>query len=272
MMKALKSDKNFLVIDLGNSTLSSSIFQNDKIVFFKKYISNNVRCYGDFKELLSVLVHDLCEKDISVDEIIFSSVVSNKTSECIKGLKHFFNADIHLITNEIKTPYIMSNSSEIGSDIYANLVEGRIKSHTKPCIIVDFGTALTVSCTDDSGKVIGVVIYPGTRSCIESLFNNAPILRKLYNRQTEDDSQNHVINEQIKADNTKKAIDVGMCYGTAGAVISIINFFKKQLNNECYLIATGGDSNTFAPFIKEFDEIDELHTLKGIYHIYQKAI
>ena len=162
------------------------------------------------------------------------------------------------------------NTGEIGSDIYANLVEGRIKCPQKPCVVVDFGTAMTVSAVNDKGDVTGVVIYPGVQTKKESLFNKAPLLQKLYKKQT--DKNPVEINQNTKADNTKKAIDIGMYYGTSGAVKSIVSFFENQINKDCYLLATGGDSGVFAPFIGVFDETDELHTLKGIYHIYKYAL
>ena len=270
MMKSLKSDKSFLVIDLGNSTLAAAVFHNEQVVFFNKYFSALSINYKDFKDLVFNLNEDLNKANIIIDEIVFSSVVKTKTPLCLKALKHYFKKDSNIITNNIKTPYVNLNTEEIGSDIYANLVEGRIKCPQKPCVVVDFGTAMTVSAVNDKGDVTGVVIYPGVQTKRESLFNKAPLLQKLYKKQI---GKNPVeINQNTKADNTKKAIDIGMYYGTSGAVKSIVGFFENQINKDCYLLATGGDSGVFAPFIGAFDETDELHTLKGIYHIYKYAL
>ena len=164
MMKSLKSDKSFLVIDLGNSTLAACVFHNEQVVFFNKYISALSINYKDFKDLVFNLNEDLNKAEIRIDEIIFSSVVNSKTALCLKALKHYFKKDSNIITNEIKTPYVNLNTGEIGSDIYANLVEGRIKCPQKPCVVVDFGTAMTVSAVNDKGDVTGVVIYPGVQT------------------------------------------------------------------------------------------------------------
>lgn len=265
-MATLKSDKCILVFDLGNSTLASALFKNDDIVFFKKYISSNTNTVKDFHQLIKVIKYDVAIKCEKIDEILLSSVVTSKTEICSNALKDVFGENVTIVSNTKMTPFVSTYNSEIGTDIYANLVEARVKNNNTPCIVVDFGTALTISAIDKRGAIIGVVIRPGILTSLKGLFRSAPLLETLYN------NNNHiVVSDSTKADNTQNAIDIGLYYGTKGEVKEICEFYKKQAQSDCYIIATGGEAEKYAPFIGIFDEIDEKHTLKGIYDIYYRA-
>lgn len=265
-MATLKSDKCILVFDLGNSTLATALFKNDEIIFFKKYISSNTNTVKDFGQLIKAIKDDVVIKCEKIDEILLSSVVSSKTEICTNVLKDVFGKRVTIVSNTKGAPFVNTYNSEIGTDILANLVEARVKNKSTPCIVVDFGTALTISAIDKNGTIIGVVIRPGIQTSLKGLFTSAPLLETLY------DENNHVVvSDNTKADNTQNAIDIGLYYGTKGEVKEICEFYKKQAQSDCYIIATGGEAEKFAPFIGIFDEIDEKHTLKGIYDIYYRA-
>ena len=53
-------------------------------------------------------------------------------------------------------------------------------------------------------------------------------------------------------------------FGYAGLVNEMIKRGEAELNEEVFVIATGGLSKTIAPLIKRINLLDKTHTLNGL--------
>ena len=128
-----------LVVDIGNSSITSAIFDNDELVEKFDAETNKNSTSEDFKEYL--------EKTFKAEKIngcVICSVVDEITHEFELACQQVFgikpitvSADLNLGI-ELKTDKPLS----IGADRLAN-VFGALK-YPLPAIVVDIGTAVTL--------------------------------------------------------------------------------------------------------------------------------
>lgn len=259
-MMAQKSNRD-IVLDLGNSTVSSAIFEDGNIIETWKIPSQDLLSSHEFKR---AIVDSLpFERDeLNISSVYVSSVVHNKTENLIKALVSIFGDCVKKASIDVRNTLIdrTTISNELGVDIYANLVEARVKKPGDDVIVVDFGTALTVSLIDSNGHVKGVAIAPGIKSSLRGLLSVAPALSSY--------ADNLNIPLSSLGEDTETAINAGMFYGARGMVRELVHQMERENGKKCYHIATGGHSRMFAPFVDIFDEIDVNHTIKGIYNIF----
>lgn len=256
-----QKSKYSIVFDLGNSTVTSALFENGEIKETWRIPSFDLESVNDFKAaILSSLPFE--KNEIKLDNVVASSVVFPKTRSLVTALDELFHTKVHLASlnavSKLIEPSTISN--ELGVDIYANLVEARVKKPQDDVIIVDFGTALTYSIVNSMGYVKGVAIAPGVKTGLRGLLQYAPLLSQYASELS--------IPLSTFGDDTKSAIDAGVFYSVRGMVREMIHEMEKENGRKCYRIATGGQARIFAPFADIFDEIDTEHTIKGIYNIF----
>jgi type III pantothenate kinase len=148
---------------------------------------------------------------------------------------------------------------EIGSDLLANAVAGYAKYQDK-CIVVDFGTALSITIVGEGGKLLGGSIAPGLKSAMKALSSNTAQLPFVQLEAP----------PSVIGRNTIHAIQSGVVLGYVGLVESLIKRIKAELGESAKVIATGGLAEVIAPHTDQFDAIDPWLTLDGLRLIAQR--
>jgi type III pantothenate kinase len=155
-----------------------------------------------------------------------------------------------------KLPLQVLNPYEIGSDLVANAMGAYMKMK-RTCIVADFGTALTFTTISGEGKILGVSIVPGLRTAIKALSQNTA---KLFDVPLETPTS-------ALGKNTITAIQSGLVIGYDGLVRSMVTAIRKELNEECPAIATGGLSFVITSLKGFFVSIEPNLTLDGLREI-----
>lgn len=130
------------------------------------------------------------------------------------------------------------------------------------CVVVDFGTAVTVDLVDDEGTLLGGAILPGLRLQLRALHEHTAQLPL-----TEPG-----IPQLAYGRNTVEAIQVGVCRGLAGAVRGIVEGYATSLNHWPQVLGTGGDVTFMAPHCDFLDTLVKDLTLTGIGLAYSKHL
>jgi len=199
----------------------------------------------------------------SVKKIVLSSVVPELTDRIHKVIRTLFEKDPILLGPVIykNLPLEVLNPYEIGSDLVANAM-GAFMKMKKTCIVADFGTALTFTTISGTGKILGVSIVPGLRTAIKALSQNTA---RLFDVPLETP-------KSALGTSTITAIQSGLVIGYDGLVRSMITAIRKELNEECPAIATGGLSFVITSLKGFFESIEPNLTLDGLREIaeYQK--
>jgi type III pantothenate kinase len=198
-----------------------------------------------------------------VQKLVLSSVVPGLTEKIHKVIRTLFEKEPVLLGPTVyeNLPIEVLNPYEIGSDLVANAMGAYMKMK-RSCIVADFGTALTFTTISGSGKILGVSIVPGLRTAIKALSQNTA---RLFDVPLETPSS-------ALGKSTITAIQSGLVIGYDGLVRSMIEAIRKELNEDCPAIATGGLSFVITSLKGFFHSIEPNLTLDGLREIaeYQK--
>jgi type III pantothenate kinase len=152
-----------------------------------------------------------------------------------------------------KLPVEIIRADEIGTDIVADATAAFIR-YGGPCMVIDFGTALTFTTISESGKILGVAIAPGLMTALKSLTGNTAQLRDVQ----------LIAPPSALGDNTIHAIQSGIVLGFAGLVDSMVARTETELSGKLNVIATGGLSSVLKGISERIQVIDENLTLDGL--------
>ena len=153
----------------------------------------------------------------------------------------------------------MDNPAQLGSDLVVNAVAG-IAEYPVPLLILDLGTANTVSVIDKNKNYIGGMIYPGIGVSLDSLTARASQLGGIGIEAP----------ENIIGKNTVECMKSGIIYSSAAAIDGIIDRLQDELEGEATVIATGGLAKKIVPHCKREIILDDDLLLKGLAVIYRK--
>ena len=247
---------SLLVIDIGNSNVSISVFiQKEKkwlpikTLSTQHILSKNIST----QNIRNVLSYNFL--DISC--VAISSVVPELNTYIETETKKLYSCPLHNIHTTMLSPLQKPIPSELGSDLFANAVAAYNKSKGKASITVDFGTALSFIATQSSGSIAGVIIAPGVNISLQALVKNTSLLQDITLQYP----------SSTLGKTTEHALQSGIILGNEQLVIGLCKRIKAELQEPCCCYATGGNTKLFPPLTQYFDEIDMYHTMKGIAHI-----
>ncbi|WP_185864375.1 type III pantothenate kinase [Blattabacterium cuenoti] len=247
-----------LTINIGNSSIHFGLFNNNySLKCNSSWIinSNPHRSLDEYIILFKNIYQQYGVISKLVKNIVIGSVVPTLTDIIEQSLY-----EIHKIKPIIVDGYSYSPvkhySHQLGTDLYANAIAAYTlykKKHT--ILVVDFGTALSLTCVDEYGFIKGIIIAPGINSSLSALIENTAQLS-----QIELKKPSQILGKYT----TESCIQSGIIYGYLGMVEGLISRINKELRTNCFVVATGGLSHIYAPLTKEIHIKDKLHTIKGL--------
>lgn len=189
------------------------------------------------------------------DAVLLCSVVPEKAQVIEQLLEHLTAKPLKKLTPSsnlgIGINYPMP--SQIGADRLANSIAANAL-YGSPCIVIDFGTAVTFDIIED-GNYQGGVIAPGLGAMTDYLASKTALLPKITLTEP----------ESAIGKSTEKAMDIGAVYGYRGLVREIIMELCKEMKSTPTVICTGGDGELITNGLP--DIIQHYHpsiTLEGI--------
>ena len=153
----------------------------------------------------------------------------------------------------------MDNPGQVGSDLIVNAVAG-LKYYGAPIIIIDMGTATTISVIDQKKHYIGGMILPGVKVSLEALVSGTSQLPRISLEAP----------RKLIGTNTIDCMKSGIIMGQASCLDSMIDRIWEDLGYETAVVATGGLSGCIVPHCKRTVVYDNELTLKGLGIIYRK--
>ena len=116
----------------------------------------------------------------NVQGVILSTVVPQLKEDISEILYSIFKLDVTVVGPNLydELSYEVPRPYEIGTDLVSNAYAA-FRKYQQPCIIVDFGTALTFTTVSDVGYIKGVAIAPGIKTAMKALSNNTAQLPEI---------------------------------------------------------------------------------------------
>ena len=247
---------NSIVINIGNTNIRFGIFDKDNCDI--SWVINT-KPYKTSDELFVhfTMMYQTYKVDVEkIDKIIIGSVVPQLTMDVRSAIKKIHHKEPIIVDRNTPSP-VTHKSKQMGTDIYANLVAAHFLYPNRKKIIIDFGTALTASCLNEEGESIGVIIAPGIITALNSLINQTAQLPEI----------ELVKPKSVLGQDTITCMQSGMVYGYLGMVEGFIDRINDEVEDDCFVVATGGVSHVYKPLTDKIHVSDRLHTLKGLYYL-----
>jgi len=247
----------FVAIDIGNTNITVGVLINQDWQEFR-ISSEETEPLGYYTQQLKQIADDF--KGESIEGVGVSSVVPHLTDLIVDATKIVLHKDPVLVRSKWykHLPISTNNPEELGTDLFLNALAGFLKTKG-PCLIVDFGTALTYTMVNKNQEIEGVAIAPGIRTSMKSLAGNAAQLPEIP----------LVLPKKLLGKNTAEAMNSGILWGFVGQVNYMVEKIKTTVDYKVYTIATGGLSEVLDPLTETFDEIDRNLTVNGIYEFFK---
>jgi type III pantothenate kinase len=244
-----------LSIDIGNTNIVFGIADQDNWVKIWRIQTDWSKTADEYEVIFRSLFSSSEIEVSAISKTILSSVVPGLIRPFQEMLGHLLDHSPIVVGPSIydKLPIEILNPFEIGTDIVADATATFMK-YAGPCMVIDFGTAITFTTISKAGRILGVAIAPGLLTALKSLKGNTAQLPDVQLLEP----------PSVLGDNTVHAIQSGLVYGFAGLVDSMISRTESELGLKLTVIATGGLSFILRNISTKIQIIDENLTLDGL--------
>ena len=252
-----------LAIDCENSLITVGCINQDGAVEFVFRIPTDIgeTEFGYAAKIKQILA--LRQIDCSqFSGAILSCVVPPLNDTLIHAAKWMTGLEPLVVGAGIKTGLhlLINDPGTVAADLVSSAVAAK-EEYPLPAIIVDMGTATTVTVVDERARFIGGAILPGVGIATEALAQKTSLLPHI---------DLHPPKNAIAA-NTVDCMRSGVVYGSAGAVDGVIERLGEELNNiPASVVATGEFAKFITPYCRHTMVLDETLRLRGLKYIWDK--
>ncbi len=242
-----------ILVDIGNSNIVLAKYKNG-IHETYRFNTDRHKSVDEYYVLLQYVLQN-------VSGMMISSVVP-ELNIIFKNLSlKYLNIEPIFVGPGIKTnmKIKIDNPKELGTDIVCDTVGVKENYNQDTFIIVDMGTATTISYTEKS-EIKGVSISAGLMTQKDALIGHASQLIQFEFKNK----------SQVVGTNTVDSLNIGLLHGHAHMVQGLVNDIKQKYQTNPDVYITGGASRYMVDVLPNEYIFDEHLLLKGLYAIYQK--
>jgi len=250
-----------LAIDVGNTHVVIGCIENGRIVNITRIVTNTLATESEYAIKLRQVLEFEGIDYTAFEGAILSSVVPPVTSSLKSAVARLTGHTPVIVGAGIKTGLNikLDDPSQMGADLVAGAV-GAIAEYGAPLIILDMGTATTISVIGADESFLGGAIVPGVNLSINALASNTSLLH-------------YVSVEAPKkciGTNTVDSMKSGAVFGHAALIDGMIDRMESELGEKSRIVATGGLASSIVPCCRHDIICDNDLLLKGLWILYQK--
>ena len=234
-----------LCIDIGNSNITLGLFrEGEERPFYRGKLSAKIaRSADEYAVALSGLMSLYNIKTDEITGCVIGSVVPALTGLLQSALEMLALPPVLTVGPGVKTGFgiRIDDPAELGADLVANTAAA-VAAHGTPLILIDAGTATTVSLVDEQKYYRGTCILPGLRASAELLKESTALLPSVSLAPLTGE-------ESAIGNNSAESIEKGLLWGNAILVDGFIEKYRAMLSEAPTVVATGGSAPLFLSFI-----------------------
>ena len=250
-----------LAVDIGNTHIVVGCISGDAILSLSRMTTDILKTVDEYTVELKVILEF---NNINFDEFegaIVTSVVPPLVGVFSEVVSRLTGCVPIIVGAGIKTGLniLIDNPAQLGSDLVAESVAA-IACYDLPVIIIDMGTATTISVIDDKANFLGCIISPGLALSMDALASRTSQLPKIEIEPP----------EKCIGTNSIDSMKSGAIFGTAAMIDGMIDRIEKELGKKAQVIATGGIAYRIVPYCSHDIISDDTLILKGLNLLYKK--
>ncbi|HKN24972.1 MAG TPA: type III pantothenate kinase [Candidatus Acidoferrum sp.] len=250
-----------LTIDVGNTNTVLGVFREEELIANWRLTTARTQTVDEYGVLTRNLFSLAGLNKEMISGVIISSVVPPLNWTLAEMSRLYLGKKALFVEMGVKTGMSVhvDNPMEVGAD---RIVNGVAAFHQfgGPCVVVDFGTAITFDVISAKCEFLGGVIAPGIGIASEALFSRTARLPRV---EIKDPGK-------VIGTNTVTNIQAGLYYGAVDMVDGILARIKEEMKAEPAIVATGGQARLVSRGSKHIQHVDEFLTLTGLRYIWAK--
>ena len=249
-----------LTIDIGNSNIVLGGVRGEEIVFEARLRTEATKTSDQYCVDLKILLDVYNVKPEDIEGGIIASVVPQVLNSLQTAVKKLTGKQCLVVGPGLKTGLNirLENPSQTGADLVVGAVAA-LREHKPPMIVIDMGTATTMTVLDETGALIGGCICPGVKISLDALTERTALLPGL-----QLDAPKKAIGR-----NTIDCMRSGIMMGNACMLDGMVERMEAELGSKTTVIATGGIAKFVVPMCRKEIVYDKDLIVKGLAALYR---
>lgn len=249
-----------LAIDIGNTNIVLGCIEGKTIVKEARMATDVIKTSDQYcAELKNML--DLLEIDMrGIEGAIISSVVPPVLNSFKTAIIKLTGKVPLVVGPGIKTGLniLLDNPAMAGGDLIVGAVAA-LAEYKPPLLVIDMGTAITITAIDAKGSFLGGSIFPGVKISAEALSGKTAQLPAISLEAP----------KRAIGRNTIDSMRSGLMMGTAAMLDGMVARMEEELGMPATVIATGGIARFVIPMCRREMIYDRDLLLKGLRLLYE---
>ena len=251
-----------LTCNIENAGIFLGVFEGDSMIFDSQVATCREKSVDEYAILIRDIFAMYQVSPSSISGAIIASVVRPLTATLSLAIEKLVKVKPMLVGPGLKTGLNIKTDipSQVGADIVANAVAANSLAAC-PMVVIDFGTATTLTGINEQGQLSGVLICPGVRSSLDALSAHTAELPAISLEEP----------RQLLGKNTIDSMVSGIVHGNAAMIDGLLDRIGGDWGSPAMtVIATGDIASLVIPYCKSTHPIrfEPNLTLQGLKIIY----
>jgi type III pantothenate kinase len=250
-----------LAIDIGNTNISIGCFREENMLLVEQISTNHTATALEYAISMKLILEIYHIPIAEIEGCIISSVVPSITNVMQQALRMITKKTAMVVGPGIRTglKICIDNPAQLGSNLVVEAVAA-LQQYPVPLVMIDMGTATTISVINDKSEYIGGMILPGVKVSADALSKQTAQLPRIALEPP----------KKRIGSNTVDCMKSGVLYGTACSLDGLIAQIEAELQQPVTAVATGEIASVIIPCCKRKIQVDDKLLLRGLQIIYLK--
>ena len=250
-----------LTIDIGNSNIVLGGVREEQILFEARIRTEATKTSDEYAVDLKIILDMYGVETSDIEGAIIASVVPQVLNSIQTAVLKLTGKQSLVVGPGLKTGLNirLENPSHTGADLVVGAVAA-LREHKPPMIIIDMGTATTMTVLDETGALIGGCICPGVKISMDALTERTALLPGLQLDQP----------KKAIGRNTIDCMRSGIMMGAACMLDGMVERMEQELGSKTTVIATGGIAKFVIPMCHTPMVYDKDLLVKGLATLYRE--
>ena len=252
-----------LAVDIGNSNIVIGGVEGMDIQFEARLRTDATKTSDEYCIDLKMILEVYHVDAARLEGTIISSVVPQVLNSMRTAVMKLTGHTPLIVGPGLKTGLNIKidNPAQTGADLVVGSVAA-LREHKAPIIVIDMGTATTVTVLDETGAFVGGSICPGVKISLDALTDRTALLPGLQLDQP----------KRAIGRNTIDCMRSGIMLGTACMLDGLVERMEEELGSKATVVATGGIAKFIIPMCRTPIIYDKDLLLKGLTILYRENV